>query len=313
LRARHLLIPVALVLMLLGLSIACRATINYEIYSVQPGDNLGSVASKFGVAVDKVCELNGISPSAPLRPGQSLAIPLESQSSPPPAKSSPAEGGLTGSAKATPRNGSVVGYLGEVSADIATITSKPGTGSTLYKVKKGNQVVVVGLKGEYYGLLMVDGSTGWIAKRLVQVQPVELAATPPPTSAAAGADQGFSLGRPEVIQAAYRYWGTPYKLGGSLPYSVDCSLLVQTAFAECGVKLPRTAASQVGIGYAVNSLAEAQPGDRLYFVGRDGQVNHTGIYLGSGQFLHASSLRGMVAVDALAGSYLSRLVAIRRS
>jgi len=309
LSTRHLLIPVAVVVLLLGVGIACRATMNYEIYSVAGGDTLTALAAKFSTTVDQICELNGISCTTSLRAGQSLAIPVAGSSQP---KPTPQAAPKPGPIKATHKEGSIIGYLGTITVAKAPITTKPGAGSTLFKGDLGAQVVVVDEKGEYYGLLMVDGSTGWVAKRSVKVQPVELAATPPPIPTKKE-DLAFLAGRPEVIQAAARYYGMPYQYGGSLPYSLDCSLLVQTAFSQIGVPLPRTAAEQVMVGTAITSLDQTLPGDRLYFAGGDGRVNHTGIYIGNGQFLHASSNRGMVAIDKLAGRYLERLVAIRRS
>jgi len=308
-RARHLLVSVTLVVLLLGLSIVCRATVDYEIYSVAEGDTLASIATRFGVTADRICEMNGISPSEPLRPGRSLAIPITAKPEAAPANRLPSP------IKATRKNGSIIGYLGSVTADQAAITTRAGAGDTLYKVKQDTQLLVVDEKGEYYGVLMVDSSTGWVPKRHLRVQPVELAATPAQATAVNDADPAttYMAGRPEVVQEAYRYWGTPYKLGGHLPYNVDCSLLVQTAYAACGLRLPRTAAEQYGVGMPVYSVAEALPGDRLYFAGRDGRISHTGLYIGNNQFIHASASKGYVGVDTLTGRWINMLVGIRRS
>jgi cell wall-associated NlpC family hydrolase len=120
-------------------------------------------------------------------------------------------------------------------------------------------------------------------------------------------------GRPDVVQEAMRYLGTPYRYGGRLPYDVDCSLLVQAAFGARGARLPRTAAEQFEVGQAVN-YTELLPGDRLYFVSTSGRINHTGIYIGSGRFVHASSRKRCVAIDALGDRlYWSRFVGARRS
>lgn len=304
LRTKHLLIPVTLVALLLGLGMACRATVNYDMYAVAPGDTLTSIAARFGTSVDRICELNGFAATTPLRAGQSVAVPL-------PAADTAKQAATVTAQK---KEGAVIGHLGTIIGDkVVTITAKPGAGSTLYKSNPGTRLVITDQQGEYYGLLMVDGTTGWIAKRVVQLSDVELAATPPPPTPTPAQQNELLAGRTDVLAAAMRYWGTPYRLGGTLPASVDCSLLVQTAFKQCGVKLPRTAAEQANVGYAVNSVEEALPGDRLYFVmGKDGRISHTGLYIGNGQFLHASSNRGMVAVDDLAGHYLQRLVAIRR-
>jgi lipoprotein Spr/probable lipoprotein NlpC len=61
-------------------------------------------------------------------------------------------------------------------------------------------------------------------------------------------------------------------------------------------------------------LSQLQPGDRLYFAVKGSAIDHTGIYLGDGYFIHASRSRGEVAVDRLNKPLYGRnLVAARRS
>ena len=78
--------------------------------------------------------------------------------------------------------------------------------------------------------------------------------------------------------------------------------------------MPRHSGDQARVGDAVASTDDLAPGDRLYFdMGRKGRVSHTGIYLGNGYFIHASSNRHCVGVDKLAsGNYWKSLVAARR-
>lgn len=110
----------------------------------------------------------------------------------------------------------------------------------------------------------------------------------------------------------YAYWeDTPYRYGGTSRSGIDCSALVQTAYAQLyGVRLPRTTSEQRKIGVRV-SVRQLQTGDLLFF--RPGRTpNHVGIYLGNGRFAHASSSRG-VTLSALDNRYwLPRLVDARR-
>jgi soluble lytic murein transglycosylase-like protein len=102
------------------------------------------------------------------------------------------------------------------------------------------------------------------------------AATPVPAARLSGAD---------AVAAARRYLGTPYTFGSNTPESgLDCSGLVQRAYADLGVQLPRTAREQARAGTAVPSLAQARPGDLLAF-GRP--VDHIGIYAGGGRMIVA--------------------------
>jgi cell wall-associated NlpC family hydrolase len=89
---------------------------------------------------------------------------------------------------------------------------------------------------------------------------------------------------------------------------------VRAVFSTQGVSLPRVAADQARVGYQV-SWDEMRPGDRLYFdMGNKGRVSHTGIYLGNGYFIHASSNQGKVGIDPLTKpGYYKALVCARRS
>ncbi|GIV02781.1 MAG: hypothetical protein KatS3mg015_1611 [Fimbriimonadales bacterium] len=60
--------------------------------------------------------------------------------------------------------------------------------------------------------------------------------------------------------------------------------------------------------------SELQPGDLVFFrTGRSTRINHAGIYIGNGQFIHASSGGGQVRIDSLSDGYYSkRFVTARR-
>ncbi|GAB1644139.1 transglycosylase SLT domain-containing protein [Krasilnikovia sp. MM14-A1259] len=90
---------------------------------------------------------------------------------------------------------------------------------------------------------------------------------------------------PDVVAAAKKYLGVPYVFGGTDPSrGLDCSGLVQRAYADLGVHLPRLADQQATVGQPVASLADAQPGDILAF---GSPVHHVGIYLGNNKMIAA--------------------------
>ena len=90
----------------------------------------------------------------------------------------------------------------------------------------------------------------------------------------------------QVLAVARRYLGVPYRWGGTNPGSgLDCSGYTQLVFRQLGVNLPRTAAQQAGVGQRVRSLADAQPGDLVFWHHASG--NHIGIYAGNGMFYEA--------------------------
>jgi cell wall-associated NlpC family hydrolase len=77
--------------------------------------------------------------------------------------------------------------------------------------------------------------------------------------------------------------GKPYQWGGTGPVAYDCSGLVQWAFRQVGILLPRTTWQQARVGSAV-PLWAIQPGD-VVILKRDG--SHEGIYAGSGRVLNS--------------------------
>ena len=93
-----------------------------------------------------------------------------------------------------------------------------------------------------------------------------------------------------LLKTAKELLGTPYVFGGMSPEGFDCSGFVAYVYARgVGKMLPRTAFAQSTTGEIID-WADLIPGDILCFDTSDeGNVNHTGIYLGKGDFIHASS------------------------
>ena len=117
------------------------------------------------------------------------------------------------------------------------------------------------------------------------------------TGPAAGAP--VSGAADQALAAAREMVGLPYVWGGTDPErGVDCSGLVQSAFAAAGVDLPRLSADQARSGTAVPSLAEARPGDLIAWdnSGRNVGADHIAIYLGDGQMIEAPRPGGHVQV-----------------
>ncbi|MGX6607777.1 transglycosylase SLT domain-containing protein [Micromonosporaceae bacterium Da 78-11] len=112
----------------------------------------------------------------------------------------------------------------------------------------------------------------------------ELANLTGPSATSAGLADGGVSGQ-DVVASAKKYLGTPYVFGSTDPSKgLDCSALVQRAFADNGVKVPRLAYQQAGAGHEVSSLADAKAGDILAF---DKPVDHVGIYLGDNKMIAA--------------------------
>lgn len=87
----------------------------------------------------------------------------------------------------------------------------------------------------------------------------------------------------DVVRAAMQYRGVPYVLGGESKSGIDCSGLVQAAFKDVGVDVPRLVHEQQTIGTKVDSLKDAKPGDLIVLRGGD----HIAIWMGDGTAIHA--------------------------
>ncbi|MEC3958412.1 C40 family peptidase [Nocardia sp. CDC153] len=97
-----------------------------------------------------------------------------------------------------------------------------------------------------------------------------------------------------AVDAALSRVGDPYVYGASGPNAFDCSGLVQWSYAQAGVSLPRTSYEQAGAGTPV-SYDDLQPGDVVSFYGG----SHSGIYIGDGNVVHASTAGQPVAVASI--------------
>lgn len=90
-----------------------------------------------------------------------------------------------------------------------------------------------------------------------------------------------------VISFVKAQIGKSYVLGASGPSAYDCSGLVQAAFKQIGISLPRVSQDQSTAGTQV-SLSNLQPGDILYW-GSAGSAYHVAVYVGDGMFVGAQN------------------------
>ena len=118
----------------------------------------------------------------------------------------------------------------------------------------------------------------------------------------------------DVVEFAKKYLGYKYVAGGSSPSTgFDCSGFTTYVFRNFGVSLNRSSKDQIKNGTAV-SKSNLQPGDIVIFKNRGKTaIGHVGIYIGSGNFIHAANKKEGVVITALSSSYYSqRYVGARR-
>jgi len=122
----------------------------------------------------------------------------------------------------------------------------------------------------------------------------------------AASNKSASPVRSTLMSRANSQRGTPYRYGTSGGGTFDCSGFTSAMYRKVGVKLPRTAAEQFGVGLHI-SKSSLSKGDLVFFrntAGRRG-ISHVGIYSGNGMFIHASSRGHAVRIDTLISGYYS--------
>lgn len=106
--------------------------------------------------------------------------------------------------------------------------------------------------------------------------------------------------------------GKPYQWGATGPNNYDCSGLTYSLFGRFGVKIGRSSKDQINSGTPV-SKDDLQYGDLVLFA-RDGKnINHVGIYVGDGKFVHSPQTGDVVKTTTLnSGYYANSYYAARR-
>ena len=112
--------------------------------------------------------------------------------------------------------------------------------------------------------------------------------------------------RAEALLQALLSLGLDYRYGGNSPETgFDCSGLVSYVFRNAlGIELPRVSREMAQTGDLISDRAKLNEGDLVFF-GRSGRVDHVGIYLGEGRFVHAPSTGKDVMVSSLETGYWS--------
>jgi cell wall-associated NlpC family hydrolase len=112
-----------------------------------------------------------------------------------------------------------------------------------------------------------------------------------------------SIGR-QIADYGLQFVGNPYVYGGtSLTNGADCSGFVMSVYQHFGISLPRTSGEQGRCGSAVAGIANAAPGDLIWYSG------HIGIYIGNGQIVHASNAKDGIKVSS---ATCMKILSIRR-
>lgn len=266
-----------------------QAHIVYKYYEVVNGDTIYSIASRYSLDPKEVLRVNAntIVDQKGLKAGAILLIPIDPEAKPLPTK-----------VETVANQGAPAPEIVKVDSDssnliaVSSFTSKQSNRAT-QKAKKKKRRSYRHASNPAPSYSIAIGSDGKVVKIPNYVPPVddeeELAVI------------GSSARVNSLLNKARSYMGVPYVWGGATPSGFDCSGYVQYVYGQVGVNLPRTADIQFNEGRAVSFGGEA-PGDMVFFETYAPGASHVGIYLGNGEFIHASS-SGYVRVSNLEESY----------
>ena len=111
--------------------------------------------------------------------------------------------------------------------------------------------------------------------------------------------------RKKIIQVAKSKIGIPYVWGGENDNGFDCSGLVKFAYSKAaGIQTPRVANDMANSYERITKARELKEGDLIFFETKEkGRISHTGLYIGNGYFIHASSSYAKVVISRLDGFY----------
>jgi murein DD-endopeptidase len=144
----------------------------------------------------------------------------------------------------------------------------------------------------------------WLASIVIGLIGTGCASVPPSPApdrpAVSAAAQQGDVGR-AAANIALDQLGVPYRYGGAGPGGFDCSGLVQYAYSRAGKRLPRTT-GELWSHTATITQSELRPGDLLFF-SIAGKMQHVGLYVGDGRFVHAPSSGARVALASLGSDF----------
>ena len=203
------------------------------------------------------------------------------------------------------------------------IRNEPSTdASIVISLIRNTDVTVTGENGDWYKVKYGDFE-GYIFKELLSDEQTEQTNRHMPLEETTNLQENTeqtsnsnesSLGQ-EIVEYAKQYLGYPYVYGGAGSSSFDCSGFTMYVYKNFGYSLSHSARAQSKMGTYVEK-ENLQPGDLVFFLDYEtmDDIGHCGIYIGDGNFIHASSGTGYcVKISTLlSGSYDRRYATARR-
>lgn len=177
--------------------------------------------------------------------------------------------------------------IGTVTASSLNLRSGPSTShAVIVTLEEGYALTVFEASDNWYHVKTPAGTLGWVHSDYVTVKD-SIVSRGAVTRAKEKVSSGLAT---EIVSYAKKFLGVKYVYGGSSPTGFDCSGFVKYVYDHFEISIERVASAQATQGTKV-SKADLKPGDLVFFDTNGGhnKVNHAGIYIGDGNFIHSSS------------------------
>ena len=206
-----------------------------------------------------------------------------------------------------------IGYgLVQTGGSTLNVRSGPATSYSKVTSLSNNAVVsIVGINNGWYKIKTSAGTVGYVSSEYMVTCKDSAGSRGDGTTAVSLASTG-SMGQ-QVVNYALSFLGAPYVYGGNGPSCFDCSGFTNYVYRHFGYILNRGASSQLSNGTPV-AKSDLQPGDIVFFrYNTTYPASHCGIYIGNGQFVHASTNQYQVQISQLTtGHYANVYLTARR-
>lgn len=195
---------------------------------------------------------------------------------------------------------------GVINGNDVNVRKTPSTSaSVIAQIDDGKPVKILTVDKEWTKVSTV-ATTGWVASKYVSKSVKTTSRSDNTIRDTRSLEYNDDLAS-KIIETAKDYLGTNYVYGGTTPRGFDCSGYIGYIMEKHGINLPRTSAEQGTVGEHVNR-DDLKPGDLVFFDtdGGKNHISHVGMYIGNGNFIHASSGGdGEVRISSLSEHFYS--------
>jgi peptidoglycan endopeptidase LytE len=272
------------------------------MYTVETGDTLESIARTYKVDLGPIIDFNYLEDADFIGVGKELILPGAAPLPPPPPPAPAPTLPTTYTVSPGDTVGGVARFFGVTPDDIVAANGmgsadRISVGQTL-RIAAGVAGIARPASASAPAAAAPAARSAPAAQQVTRNLPVPAQQAPAQAAPAAPSSASGS-----IVSIAMQYQGYRYVFGGTTPAGFDCSGFVYYVLNKAGKGISRGMWGQYGAGSHPGRGA-LQPGDIVFFQNTYmAGLSHNGIYIGNGQFIHASDERSGVKISSLSEAY----------